>query len=89
MDKLSERLTIHSQDCWLASLPDNDMVIGPIQMMDLANALREAAALARRLEEAPVGHVDQAVAADAVVVDELDLSDWRLRGQRVRLVREE
>jgi hypothetical protein len=89
MDKLSERLSIHAQDCARASLPDNDLVIDSHQMADLAEALREAAQLARRVEEAPVGHVDQAVAADAVVVDELDLSDWRLRGQRVRLVRED
>jgi len=92
MDKLSERLSIHAQDCARASLPDNDLVIDSHQMADLAEALREAANLARRVEEAEIGILHEIEVGEFIVVPEHDhlyhepVTD---RGQRVRLVREE
>jgi hypothetical protein len=46
---------------------------------------REAAALAKRYEDAPTGHVDMACARDAVVVDELT-ETYPLLKQRVRII---
>lgn len=91
--KLSERLTIHAQDCALASRDNNDMVIGFHQMNDLAVALAEAAQLARRVEEAPSGEVWQHMVAagqrtSSVILTREPEDGLAIIGQRVRLVRE-
>lgn len=91
--KLSERLTIHAQDCALASRDNNDMVIGFHQMNDLAEALAEAAQLARRVEEAPKVEITEC--NQLLGTPDFDYGDMMAAvagcsiGQRVRIVREE
>lgn len=90
--KLSERLTIHAQDCALASRDSNDMVIGFHQMNDLAEALAEAAQLARRVEEAPVGEITAGYNGPCAAYGCTEADDATMSGlvsQRVRLVRDE
>lgn len=90
--KLSERLSIHAQDCARASQPDNDLVVGAHQMADLAEALRQAAKLARRVEEAPMAEVTAGYDGPCAAFGSSDADEKSMSamvGQRVRLVREE
>lgn len=88
MDKLSERLGIHAQDVAQAAEPNDDMVLGYHQLRDLAEALTEAAALAKRCEDAPtgfvVGQAGNVPTLEAAIVHMDDPS--KIKGQRVRLV---
>lgn len=51
--KLSERLEQHSIHCALCSDPGSDAVYTPGQIGELAGLIREAAASARAIEDAP------------------------------------
>lgn len=87
--KLSERLGIHAQDVAQASQPDDDMVLGYHQLNDLAEALREATEIVRRVEEAPVRSViHQHIKGDEWEALAFQLDDFlpAMIGKRVRIV---
>jgi hypothetical protein len=95
--KLSERLEALLALCECTddaerdhNAPDSLCVFVDVRPAEFDALLREAAELARSVEDAPQGRVDMRCAADAVIVDELpERAVLALYKQRVRIVFED